>query len=837
MNRAHNVNHMLNDLREALRTLRRSPGFAASAILALALGIGANTAVFSIVYVVLLKPLPYAEPDRLVRLYESNPAQGIERGDLSPGTYVDWRARSRKLEGIAVYTTGEGLWSFGDQQEVVKTSAVSPILFSLLRVQPVRGRTFRAEADQPPPDGDGVEVILSYALWQRRFAGSPAVLGQAIRIEGRVLRQIVGVMPRGFAFPDETAAWTNLTFRRPISQGERQVRYYQALGRLAPGVTLADAAAELTTISSQLEVEQPPSNAGWGAQVEPLADASTRGSRAALLVLWAAVGGVLLIGCANVANLLLARASARRQETAVRVALGAGTWRLVRYCFTEALVLVTLGTLSGLVLGNWITHALVRLAPPDLPRLSEVGLNGALLTFAICAALVTTALTGLAPALYAARAQHHGLIRLTPRSVIESGGSVRAWLIAGEVAVVVVLLTSSMLLVRSFAQLRGVDLGFASEHALSVETRWPVGRFATSTRRPWYLVSQGVDGLIAAVRSIPGVDAVGLVSDLPLRGDPSAGSMWRPEAPGASGTRAPASARDQWKADISIVTGGYFEALGIPFQRGRNFSDGDRFTEAQLLNPESPRTAAAVINTAFSARYFPDEDPIGKMVVLFDDETFGGTRTIIGVVADVRSRAIADPGAPMIFLPHAQHPDVFRPTLVVRSSLPPRVLAPAIRARIHAYDPQLLVLRTRPMQEVVSGALSRPRFHLLLVGSFAIVALGLAAVGIYGVAAMSVTRRTREIGIRMALGAQAGDVLGRVLAQGMWPVAFGSLAGLAGAAGVTRALRSMLFGVTALDTVSFALAPLVLAAVALLACYLPARRALRVDPIVALREE
>ena len=470
---------MLNDLREVLRTLRRSPGFGASAILALALGIGANTAVFSIVHAVLLKPLPYAEPDRLVRLYERNPAQGIERGDLSPGTYVDWRARSRTLEGIALYTTGEGLWSFGDQQEVVKTSAVSPILFSLLRVQPVLGRTFRAEADQAPPDGDGVEVILSYAVWQRCFGGSPAVIGQAIRMEGRLLRQIVGVMPRDFAFPEGTEAWTNLMFLRPIGPGQREVRYYRGLARLAPGVVPVDAAAELTTISSQLQVEHPPSNAGWSSQLEPLADATTRGSRGALLVLCAAVAGVLLIGCANVANLLLARASARRQDTAVRVALGAGIWRLVRYCFIEALVLVTVGTFAGLVLGTWVTQALVRLAPSDLPRLSEVGLNGALLTFAVCTALITTALTGLAPAVYAARAQHHGLIRLTPRSVIESAGSIRAWLIAAEVAVVVVLLISSMLLVRSFAQLRGVDLGFEPDRVLSVETRWP-----TAVSRP-----------------------------------------------------------------------------------------------------------------------------------------------------------------------------------------------------------------------------------------------------------------------------------------------------------------------------------------------------------------
>lgn len=828
---------MLNDLHSALRALRRSPGFAASAILALALGIGANTAVFSIVYAVLLKPLPYAQSERLVRLYERNSLQGIDHGDVSPGTFVDWRARSHSFEGSAVYTRGEGLWLFGDQYEVVKTSAVSPVLFSLLRVSPALGRTFRLEAAQERPDGDQGEVVISHAVWQRHFGGSPNVLGQSVRVEGRLPRRIIGVMPRGFAFPEGTEAWTNLPFLRPIGSGERQVRYYHALARLAPGVRLLDAGVELAALSSQLELEQPRSNAGWTSQLESLEDATTRGSRTALLLLWGAVGGVLLIGCANVANLLLARASARRHEMAVRVALGAGTWRLVRQCFLEALMLAILGTISGLVLGTWITHALVRLAPPDLPRLAEVGMNGALLAYSVCAALATAALTGLAPALRAARAQHHALIRSTGRAVIGSGTSVRAWLIAAEVAVVVLLLTSSLLLMRNFAHLRGVDLGFETERVLSVDTRWPTGRFATSSRRPWFLLAQAVDGLIAALGSIPGVEAAGLVTDLPLTGDPSAGSMWRADAPGASGAKPPASARDQWKADICIVTAGYFPALGIPILRGRNFADSDRFTEEQLTNPGTPRTAAAVINSAFAARYFPNEDPLGKTLVLFDDQTFGGTRTIVGIVADVRAHAIAEAGPPMIYLPHAQHPDVFRPTLVVRSSLPPDATAAAVRARLLAYDPHLLVLRTRAMNEVVSAAMSRPRFNLLLGGSFAVVALGLATVGIYGVVAVSVTERRREIGIRMALGAQGADVLRVVIAQGMWPVGFGTLAGVVGALGATSVMRSMLFGVTPLDPVSFVLAPVTLGGVALLACYLPARRALRVDPAVALRED
>jgi putative ABC transport system permease protein len=415
---------------------------------------------------------------------------------------------------------------------------------------------------------------------------------------------------------------------------------------------------------------------------------------------------------------------------------------------------------------------------------------------------------------------------------------VRRVLIAAEVAVVILLLTCAALLVRSFTKLRGVNLGFESERALMVEMRWPFGRFATPTRRPWFMVQQAVDGMVAAVRGLPGVEAAGMVTDPPLTGDAYAASMWSADAPGASGIRPPTSARDQWKAGLTIVTPEYFRAMNIPLLRGRHFTEADRFTEEELTNMEVPRPrGVAIINQSMAARHFADQDPIGRRLVLFDDQTYAASRVIVGVVADVRAHAVADTATPAIFLPHAQHPGVFRPSLVVRSPLPPETLASAVRERLKAFDPQLLVLRTRTMSDVVSGALSRPRFNLVLIASFAAVALGLAAIGIYGVVAFLVTQRTREIGIRMALGARAADVLRLVLQEGMAPVAFGAAAGMLAAVAATRALRTMLFGVTPLDPVSLAAAPALLAAVALLACYLPARRATRVDPLVALREE
>ncbi|HVD92434.1 MAG TPA: ABC transporter permease, partial [Vicinamibacterales bacterium] len=697
---------------------------------------------------------------------------------------------------------------------------------------PILGRTFRPEADQDKPYGDRGETVISYGLWQRRFGGSREVIDRTVRVEGTVVLQIIGVMPPGFAFPDHVDAWGNLAFLRPIGSGERQVRYYLPIARLASGFTLADARAELATISSQLEIEQPRSNAGWTAFVEPLSTAETRDSRSALFALLGAVSGVLLIGCANVANLLLARATARRREFAVRVALGAGTARLVRQCFTEALVLAVLGTAAGLLLGRWLSAVLVSLAPPDIPRLGEAGMNGPLLAFAVGAGAVSAALIGLAPAMQARRSEHHGGLRPDGRAGSPRGARVRRVLIAGEVAIVVLLLTCATLLVRTFTKLRGVDLGFDTARVLMVELRWPVGRFATPTRRPWFLVQQGVDGMVAAVRSLPGVEAAGMMMDPPLIGDAYSASMWASDAAGASGTKPPTSARDQWKAQLNIVTPEYFAAMNIPVLRGRPFTDADRFTEQQLTNMDIPRPqGVAIVNQAMAARYYPGQDPLGRAIVLFDDETYTASRVIVGVVADVRAHAVAETAVPAIFLPHAQHPGVFRPSLVVRSALPPETLGAAVRERLHEFDPQLIVLRMRTMDDVVSGALSRPRFNLVLVGSFALVALVLSAIGIYGVVAFLVTERTREIGIRMALGARAGDVVRLVLREGLSPVLFGGGAGILGSLVATQAIRSMLFGVTRLDAVSFAAAAALLAAVALLACYVPARRATRVDPL------
>ena len=433
-----------------------------------------------------------------------------------------------------------------------------------------------------------------------------------------------------------------------------------------------------------------------------------------------------------------------------------------------------------------------------------------------------------------------GGLRPDTRAATARGAGVRRLLIGGEVAVVVLLLTGALLLMRTFVNLRGVDLGFQTDHVLSVEARWPLGRMVTASpprSRPWPKLQRAVDGLIAAVGSVPGVEAVGLINDVPLTGNGFSGNVWRADAPGARGLTPPADPRDRWQADLSVVTSGYFPAMKIPLLRGRNFTDADRLSDAQLNASEVSMDGVAIVNNAFASRYFPGADPVGRSLVVADDQAFGWLRKIVGVVGDVRGHAVSEAPRPAVYVPHPQHPDMFWPTLAVRSSLPPDAIASAIRQRIAEVDPSLLVQRIHPMDDVVSSALSRPRFNLLLLGSFALIALALAAVGIYGVLAYLVAQRTREIGIRMALGARAADVIRLVLREGMGPVAVGGGVGLAASLMATRAIQSLLFGVTPLDAVSLAAAPAILAIVALLACWLPARRATRVDPLIALREE
>jgi putative ABC transport system permease protein len=461
------------------------------------------------------------------------------------------------------------------------------------------------------------------------------------------------------------------------------------------------------------------------------------------------------------------------------------------------------------------------------------------LAFGALAAVICLALIGIAPTLQVARTFGRSGLRADSRAATLHRAGLRRWFIGAEAAIVVLLLTVALLFLRTFTNLRHVDLGFEPDRVVVVEARWPVGYLlkAAPGTRPWPRVRRAVDGLIQTVGAIPGVQAAGLITQIPLTSDPYSGTVWRQDAPGSTATRPPIDARDRWSADLSVVTPGYFPAMNLTFRRGRNFNDQDRYTDDELSHPSPSLSGVAVVNSAFASRYFPGVDPVGRVILLGEAGSFGAARTIVGVVTDARQRSVADAPRPTIFVPHAQNPDIIRPSLAIRASLPFATVASAIRDQLHTFDPQLVILDVRPMDAVIAGALSRPRFNLLLIGAFAALALGLAAVGIYGVVAVVMTQRTREVGIRVALGARPGDVVALLIADGMRPVIAGVLMGVLMDIAATRVLRSMLFGVTPLDPVSIAGAAAALGAIALLACYFPARHALRIDPLAALREE
>jgi putative ABC transport system permease protein len=824
----------MNNLRYSLRTLARTPGFTVSAVLALALGIGANAAVFSVVYAVLLNPLPYADPGRLVRIYEANPAQGIERGDVSPGTFVDVRARNRSLEHVAVFMARRWLLSFGDEPELLSGALVSPSVFPMLGVAPVVGRTFRPESVQPPPYGDDAEVVISHSLWQRRFGGRPDVVGQTVKLEGRRALTVVGVMPAGFDFPGRAEFWRNAPFVRPIGNAERAVRYHESIARLAPGVSLDQARVELSGIARQLKAEHPSANAGYSLRIERLEEVTVGEVRPALLVLLGVVGCVLLIGCTNVANLLLARATARRRELAVRVALGAGRGQLLLQSLSDCAVLAVFGGAGGVLLGYWGMRVLTTLGPQDTPRLQEVAFGGPVYVLVVVLGVTAACLIGIVPILTAAPASMAAALKHGGRG--EDGGagrSARSWLIGAEVALTLVLLVGASLLLRSFIALRHVDLGFQAERVLTADLILSTARFGDASR-PWFRLVQHFDQVLSELAALPGVEAAGGITGVPLTGEVPSGKFWM-----GDGSAERPDATRQFDVGISIITPGYFEAMRIPVSRGRSFTAADRFSEAALTAPAEQRAdkprGAVIVSESMARRYWPGGHAVGQSIVLADHWA-ASSSIIVGVAADVRSAGVDQPATPTVYVPMGEVSG-FRLSVALRGREAVESLASLLRARLHAFDAQMLVSNVRTLDDVVSGAVSRPRFNLVLLAGFALLALALAAVGISGVIAYLVTRRTREIGIRMALGARRGDVLKLVLGEGLRPVVGGVVVGAAVAVAAARLMRTLVFGIAPIDPASFALAGASLVVVALAAAWIPARRAAAVDPLVALRDE
>ncbi|HEX2188842.1 MAG TPA: ABC transporter permease [Longimicrobiaceae bacterium] len=801
---------LASDLRHAFRSLRRSPGFTLVAVLTLALGIGANASIFSVVNAVLLRPLPYPEPERLVRLLTE---EGGERGpNVTPPDFLDVESRSRVFSAVAAYGHGTAALSGDGEPLRLATARTSAGFFRTLGVAPALGRGFLPGDNLP---GSEPVVVLGHGLWTQRFGGDPAVVGRRVVLDGRPTT-VVGVMPAGFDYPAGREAWTPLEYSEGFAGEESRFNYsVEAVARVRPGVAPERVRADLDAVMAAIH-EAEPRKATVSLVPVPLREHLLGDARTPLLVLSGAVGLVLLIACANVANLFLARASSRRGEFAVRTALGAGRGRLVRQLLAEGAVLGTLGGAAGLLLAGWGTEALVALQPQGLPRLDEVAVDGATLAFVAGAALLTVLLVGLAPAMRATRPDLAQTLRDAAGARGERGGNrLRSGMVVAQLALSVVLLAGAGLLAKSFARLMAVDPGFRTEGALAFEVVLPSSAYESDAQ-----VDAFYGQLTEGLRGLPGVRSVGAAVSLPLTGF-GMGSAFSVEG------RAPARPGDGQEIQVRAATPDFFRTLGIPLVRGRLFSAEDRAGAPPVV----------LLNRAAARRFFPAEDPLGKRITLTwtrKDEPVGGT--VAGVVADVREFGLDQDTRPTLYVAHAQVP-LRRMEVVLRTGADPLALAPAVRREVAALDPALPVAGVRTLDALVEESVSARRFYLLLLGVFAAAALALAAVGVFGVMSYSVARRTREIGLRMALGAHAGRMQRMVLREALVLAALGIALGLAGALAATRLLRALLFQVGATDPATFLAVAAVLAAAALLASWLPARRATRVDPMVALRAE
>jgi putative ABC transport system permease protein len=805
------LDNLGQDLRFAWRTLHRSPGFTLVAVGTLALAIGATTALFTVVNSVVLRPLAFPEPHHLVMVFERSP-EGNATNSVSERNYVDWRARIRSFDGLALMQQIPMNVVGSEEAEQVPGLLVSGEFFDVLGVPPLLGRTIRPGDDRVDgPPG----VVLSHALWQRRHGASPSEIGAPILVNGSA-HEVLGVMPPGFSLPGVRAdLFVAMQLNTTAPRGGRS---FTTVARLRAGLSLESAQAEMAGIAAQLARERP-ANLNWGANVVPLRDHAIGPVRRALWVLLAAVLCVLLIACANIASLLAMRATARAREMNVRLALGAGRWRLVHQLAVESLLLAGLGGGLGLLLAQAGVPAIVSLFPASfpLPRADEISVDGRVLAGTAAVSIGAGLFFGLLPGLQAGRGRVADVLRAGGRAV--SGGTrARSVLVMAEVTLAVVLVVGAGLLVRSLAYLYAVDPGFRPQHVLTAPMLLLPSKYGDPVRRVAVLGQ-----ILERLRAIPGVTAAGSIHFLPLSGIESGTGVHRLDRP------VPAPGEGQ-SASVSVVTPAYFRAMGIPLFAGRDFEERDGF--------QAPRVA--VVNRAFVSRFFPGEDPLGKRVYVGWGFSLGRTVPpefeIVGVVGDTRHGALHEPPRHTVFLSHAQEPG-FMASLVVRTSGDPLAAAVAVRQQIRSVDPDQGVLSVRPMEGVLTDSIARPRVQAMLVGAFAVLALAMACLGLYGVLAYSVEQRRREIGVRVAVGATPGKILGLVVGQGLRLTATGLMIGLALALGVTRYLAAMLYGVQPTDPPVFLGVGLLLLAVAAAASWLPARQAMKVDPVVALREE
>ena len=799
---------MLQDLRYAVRILWQQPGFTLVAIITLAIGIGANTAIFSVVNSILLRPLPYKEPSRLVQIWETWPPGSSYTGSVSPNNFFDWRHQAKSFEDLTVYWTWLFTLTGTNEPTEVPGSKVSPNFFALLGVTPELGRTFLPDEDRGEKQH---VVVISHGFWQRHFGGRVDVIGQTLKLDDDTFH-IVGVLGPDFRETEMVGehSYSELWVPLPINPGTnmRRSHYLKAIGRLKAGVTLTQARAEMTSIARQLEEAYPDTNRDRGVNLVPLHEQITGNIRRALLVLQFATVFVLLIACSNVANLLLARIAAREKEMAIRGALGASRWQLVRLLLTESLTLAIISGTAGLLLAWCGVTLLVWTAPVSIPRLDEIGLDGRVIVFTLATSLLTVLIFGLLPAWQSARTNLNETLKASGRNV-SRGPGLRGILVVAEIALMLVLLVGSGLLLRSLFRMQHVDLGFNHQDLLTMRVSLLESKYRDAGQ-----VTNFYQQLLARIEKIPGVASAGLTSSPPMIKLNNMSTGFEIEGQPLDPGRAPV-------ARFGVVSPDYFTAMSIALIGGRTFNDYDTRENAPVV----------IINDNFARRNFPNGDAIGKKV------TVGRTkREIVGVVRNIKHDSPTDEEEQRIYAPHAQA-SFGTVMLVIRATTDPNKLVSAASQAVWEGDPDAAVSTVATMDQVLSDAISRPRFNAVLLGIFSVIALLLGTVGIYGVISYIVSQSTREIGIRIALGAQLKDVLKLVLSQGLKLTIVGIGLGIVGALALVRLIKSLLFGVTAHDPVTFISVSAVLFAVAVIACLIPARRATRVDPLVALRYE
>jgi putative ABC transport system permease protein len=792
------------DLRYAVRTLAKAPAFTALVLVTLGLGIGANTAIFSALNAVLLKPLPYPHPERLVRLVAHNPLMAIPSSNVSAADFIDWQRDARAFEGLAAFVRFSTTTRPRNADETAERigGAAQTNLFAVLGVAPAAGRDF-APADVHP--GAATASIVSHGFWQRRYGGDTSAVGRPLRPGSATA--LVGVMPRGFAYPDGVDMWVP-DYLRPSSD-PRDNRQYEAIGRLKPGVTAAQAQAELDTISARLEAAHPSTNRGWRVRAVPLTDFIVGDAKRTLLLLLGAVGLVMLVACANVANLFLAHAAGRQREIAVRSAIGAGRGRIFRQVLTESVLLSMMAGALGILIARWGLQLLIAIGASGIPRLEHASLDRNVLAFSVVVSIATGVLFGILPALLLSRSNVVQALREGTRSA-GSRHRTRKVLVVAEVALALVLLVAAGLLARSFRGLQQVDVGFDPHNVLTMRVSLSGPKYVKPETVPVFFQSA-----VERISSVPGVRSAAAVLSLPVGG----GGFYlgrgfiRPGMPHPT---------EGYSAGFQMVTPGYFKTLGVPLYQGRDFDARDSATAPRVV----------IVNRTIAQRNFKGEDPIGQKIHVWKDEQ--GPREIIGVSGELKSSDLTAAAGAEMFVPLAQSPSSDM-TFVVRTDGAPGLAASAVKGALQAIDPTQAAYDVKTFDAIMADALAQQRFSVVLFTAFAALALVLAAVGLYGVMSHVVAGRSHEMGVRMALGARPSEVRGLVVKQGLWLLAIGMAAGIPAALAASQLLGKLLYGVRPADPVTFAGMSLVIAAVTCVSAYLPARRATRVDPAIVLR--